>query len=172
MSFLAVNTLDFLPNNAFAAENCAVKTSYGTFNGFIGKNGVKTWLGIPFAKPPVGNLRWSAPQPLKPSDKTFDAKKFGFKEIQISDPIADASEIPQSEDCLTINMPKNPLQALKNGAARGIKFLTGNTADEWRCFLMADEKLFEHFSAEPEKSSPIFSSYKKQTKGAFFIEHD
>ena len=106
MSFLAVNTLGILPENAFAADNCTVKTRYGTFNGFVDEKGVKTWLGIPFAQPPVGKLRWQAPQPLKPSNKTFDAKKFGFKEIQISDPIADASEIKQSEDCLTINIWK------------------------------------------------------------------
>ena len=51
-----------------------VKTRYGTFNGFVDENGVKTWLGIPFAQPPVGKLRWQAPQPLAPSNKTFDAK--------------------------------------------------------------------------------------------------
>ena len=107
---LAAGTYDLLglfpEKKVFAAENLSVKTRYGTFNGFLDKNGVKTWLGIPFAQPPIKNLRWQAPQSLQPSDKTFDAKKFGFKEIQISDPIADASEIPQSEDCLTINIWK------------------------------------------------------------------
>ena len=71
-----------LDNKVFAADNCTVKTRYGTFNGFVDENGVKTWLGIPFAQPPVGKLRWQAPQPLKPSNKTFDAKKFGFKAVQ------------------------------------------------------------------------------------------
>ncbi|MBQ6297553.1 MAG: carboxylesterase family protein [Selenomonadaceae bacterium] len=51
------------------------KTRYGTFNGFDDENGVKTWLGIPFAQPPVGKLRWRAPQSLTPTDKTLDAKK-------------------------------------------------------------------------------------------------
>ena len=64
-----------VPINVFAADNCSVKTKYGTFNGFIDENGVKTWLGIPFAQPPVGKLRWQAPQKLKPTNKTFDAKK-------------------------------------------------------------------------------------------------
>ena len=58
-------------------KNLSVKTRYGTFNGFTDKNGVQTWLGIPYAQPPVGKLRWQAPQPLQPSDKTFDAKNFG-----------------------------------------------------------------------------------------------
>jgi len=70
IGFLAVN---FFPTQIFAAENLSVKTRYGTFNGFLDKNGVKTWLGIPYAKPPVKKLRWKAPQPLKPFNKTFDA---------------------------------------------------------------------------------------------------
>ena len=71
-----------MPINVFAADNCTVKTRYGTFNGFVDEKGVKTWLGIPYAQPPVGKLRWQAPQPLKPTNKTFDAKKFGFTACQ------------------------------------------------------------------------------------------
>ncbi|MBR0290389.1 MAG: hypothetical protein IJQ82_15565 [Selenomonadaceae bacterium] len=42
LSFLAVNTIGFLPDNkVFAASDCTVKTRYGTFNGFVGENGVK-----------------------------------------------------------------------------------------------------------------------------------
>ncbi len=104
LGFLATNTISFLPEKAFAADNCTVKTRYGTFNGFVDENGVKTWLGIPFAQPPVGKLRWQASQPLKPSDKTFDAKKFGFAAMQSVDDRETASLNPQSEDCLTLNI--------------------------------------------------------------------
>ena len=90
---------------AFAADNLSVKTRYGTFNGFVDKNGVKTWLGIPFAQPPVEKLRWHAPQPLKPSNKTFDAKKFGFKPVQFYDGEG-VSQMPESEDCLKLNIWK------------------------------------------------------------------
>ena len=93
-----------MPINVFAADNCTVKTKYGTFNGFVDKQGVKTWLGIPFAQPPVGKLRWQAPQSLKPSNKTFDAKKFGFTACQDIDKNEGASGNPQSEDCLTLNI--------------------------------------------------------------------
>ncbi|MBR0290392.1 MAG: carboxylesterase family protein, partial [Selenomonadaceae bacterium] len=85
-----------LPINAFAADNCSVKTKYGTFNGFVDKQGVKTWLGIPYAQPPVGKLRWQAPEPLKPTNKTFEAKKFGFRAVQIDDGEEGSSTIPQS----------------------------------------------------------------------------
>ena len=88
----------------FATDNCTVKTRYGTFNGFVDEQGVKTWLGIPFAQPPVGKLRWRAPQPLKPTNKSFDAKKFGFTAMQSVDENEGASVNPQSEDCLTLNI--------------------------------------------------------------------
>ena len=104
LGFLAANTIGFLPEKVFAADNCTVKTRYGTFNGFVDKQGVKTWLGVPYAQPPVGKLRWQAPQPLKPSNKTFDAKKFGFRAVQIDDGEEDSSTNPQSEDCLTLNI--------------------------------------------------------------------
>ena len=93
-----------VPANIFAADNCTVKTRYGTFNGFVDKQGVKTWLGIPYAQPPVGKLRWQAPQPLKPTNKTFDAKKFGASALQEDDKLEAASQNVQSEDCLTLNI--------------------------------------------------------------------
>ena len=105
LGFLAANTLGFL-EKVFAAENCTVKTKYGTFNGFVDENGVKTWLGIPFAQPPVKKLRWQAPQPLKPSNKTFDAKKYGFAALQLDEDVEFPDGIPQSEDCLTLNIWK------------------------------------------------------------------
>ena len=93
-----------LGNKVFAADNCTVKTRYGTFNGFVDEQGVKTWLGIPFAQPPVGKLRWQAPQALKPTNKSFDAKKIGFTACQDIDENEGASANPQSEDCLTLNI--------------------------------------------------------------------
>ena len=49
-------------------------------------------------------MRWQAPQPLKPTNKTFDAKKFGFIACQDVDENEGASTKPQSEDCLTLNI--------------------------------------------------------------------
>ncbi len=96
-----------MPVEVFAADNCTVKTRYGTFNGFVDENGVKTWLGIPFAQSPVGKLRWQAPQPLKPTNKTFDAKKYGNEPMQASmklGNVVEASVPTESEDCLTLNI--------------------------------------------------------------------
>ena len=105
---LAATGLPIGNEKAFAADNLSVKTRYGTYNGFVDEQGVKTWLGIPFAQPPVGKLRWQAPQQLKPSNKTFDAKKFGAAPIQaaikVDNPVENDDETPQSEDCLTLNI--------------------------------------------------------------------
>ena len=128
---LAATGLPLGNEKIFAADNCTVKTRYGTFNGFVDKQGVKTWLGIPYAQPPVGKLRWQAPQPLKPTNKTFDAKKFGFTAMQIIDENEDASQNPQSEDCLTLNIwtrgaRKNlPVMVFIHGGA----FLGGGSSD-------------------------------------------
>lgn len=89
---------------AQAANPCSVKTNYGIFDGFIDDRGVKTWLGIPYAVPPVKNLRWHAPEPLKPSNKHFSAKKFGYSAMQNEDETEAASFLPQSENCLTLNV--------------------------------------------------------------------
>ena len=59
--------------------------------------------------------------------------------------------------------PLDPGKALKNGAARGIKLLTGTTADEWRYFLSLDENLFEILRNEQKKHSPLLARYKAHT---------
>ena len=104
LTTIALTTTNIFARDAQAAKPCTAKTRYGTYNGFVGKRGVQTWLGIPYAKPPVGNLRWRAPEPLTPSDKTFDAKKFGCSPMQDRDEVEPASLLPQSEDCLTLNI--------------------------------------------------------------------
>ncbi len=114
--------------------NLSIKTRYGIFDGFLDKNGVQTWLGIPFAKPPVGNLRWQAPQKLEPSDKTFDAKNFGFSpmkaEIKI-DVFVKEEDNTQNEDCLTLNIWKRcekknlPVMVFIYGGA----FLSGSSSE-------------------------------------------
>ena len=61
----------------------AVKTKTGTYVGFKHKKAVY-YLGIPYAKPPVGDLRWKAPEPLPASDAIFEAKHFGASPIQVT----------------------------------------------------------------------------------------
>jgi para-nitrobenzyl esterase len=47
----------------------------GLVSGTIGNDGVKTYLGIPFAAPPIRENRWRAPQPVVPWDGVWTANK-------------------------------------------------------------------------------------------------
>src|SRR5262245_53987652 len=52
-------------SNAMAADSCLVQTANGDVKGqSLGAS--CAFLGIPFAAPPVGNLRWKPPQPNAP----------------------------------------------------------------------------------------------------------
>lgn len=81
-----------------------VKTQYGVLEGFE-ENGVKKFLGVPFAQAPVGELRWKAPQPLKPWEGVRDAKQFGDDPMQ-PNIFGDMSfrGPGRSEDCLYLNI--------------------------------------------------------------------
>jgi para-nitrobenzyl esterase len=70
---------------------------------------VRVFKGIPFAKPPVGDLRWRATQPLPRWTGERDASQFGNACLypQMGDAksvYAPAKPIPSSEDCLTLNI--------------------------------------------------------------------
>ena len=39
--------------------------------------GMNTWLGIPYAAPPVGRLRWRSPQPVVPWTGVKETRTFG-----------------------------------------------------------------------------------------------
>ena len=83
------------------------------------------WKGIPFAKPPVGDLRWKAPQDPTPSSAIFQATQFGSACLQngrIYGPganntydatIATTLGTPVgSEDCLTLNIWRPATQSM------------------------------------------------------------
>lgn len=80
----------------------AVKCVNGTFVG-TEENGVASWLGIPFAKPPVGERRFKAPEYVDASDRVFEAKYYGKCAIE-SDGYPDNVQKLHSEDCLYLNI--------------------------------------------------------------------
>ena len=81
----------------------AVKTKTGVYVGYKEKKGV-VYREIPYAKPPVGKLRWKAPEPLPASDEVFEAKYFGASAIQVEHKGSILKIHRQSEDCLTLNV--------------------------------------------------------------------
>ena len=80
----------------------AVKCVNGTFVG-TEEHGVASWLGIPFAKPPVGERRFKAPEYVDASDKVFEAKYYGKGSFG-STGYPDCVQKIESEDCLYLNI--------------------------------------------------------------------
>src|SRR3954462_4785102 len=78
-----------------------VKVDGGRVEGTM-ENGLRVYRGIPFAAPPVGDLRWREPQPVKPWQGILKALKFGPPCMQASGPPT-AGNSP-SEDCLYLNI--------------------------------------------------------------------
>jgi para-nitrobenzyl esterase len=67
-------------------------------------NGIHTFLGIPYAKPPVGPLRWRAPEPPERWGGVRPAKQFGPIAIQTTGACFNLPATGQSEDCLSLNI--------------------------------------------------------------------
>src|SRR5580658_5723658 len=60
------------------ADSLTVKTVDGKVHGKLINNGaVRAFQGVPYAAPPVGDLRWKAPQPAAKWKGDLDATKYG-----------------------------------------------------------------------------------------------
>ena len=80
----------------------AVKCVNGTFVG-TEEHGVASWLGIPYAKAPVGERRFKAPEYVDASGRVFEAKYYG-KGAYGSLGYPDSVQQLESEDCLYLNI--------------------------------------------------------------------
>lgn len=99
--------------------------SQGALVGFSTEDGAHAWRGIPFAKPPVGPLRWRAPRPPEPWSGRLEAVSYGASCIQFAAPGgsrdgAKSGEVSGSEDCLYLNVyaPKFERGRVPTGDAR------------------------------------------------------
>ncbi len=100
-----------------------VTTKYGKLEG-VSERGCIVYKGVPYAKPPVGALRWRKPQPPEPWEGVRKADRFGSKSVQFRNPgetfykkefYSDpAFDLPISEDCLYLNIwtPLEPAKKL------------------------------------------------------------
>ena len=91
------------PLTAHAAGSLIVNTRVGAVEGFSAK-GVSEFLGIPYAEPPVGELRWAPPKPHSPWTEVLPAKAFGPTCAQISELGVFAGPANTNEDCLYLNV--------------------------------------------------------------------
>lgn len=97
----------------------------GTLVGFSTEDGAHAWRGVPFAKPPVGSLRWRAPRPPEPWSGSFEAVSHGASCVQFAGPGGGrkgekSGEASGSEDCLYLNIyaPKFDASRVPAGDAR------------------------------------------------------
>lgn len=91
--------------SAQAAKAVQTKVASGMLEGQIEASGVKSFKGIPFAKPPVGDLRWKAPQPVERWSGLRKATAFGNSAMQarvFDDMVFRSPGV--SEDCLYLNV--------------------------------------------------------------------
>jgi len=107
-----------------------VETRSGKIRGYELNSSTWRWLGVPYAKPPVGDLRWKEPQRPEPWFGIREAIEWGDQAPQPAAYTAYGLG-GVSEDCLTLNItaPKDarrlPVMVWFHGGAFGI--LTGNT---------------------------------------------
>ena len=83
----------------------AVRVEGGLVEG-TAEEGLTIYRGIPFAAPPVGDLRWRAPQPAAKWEGVLKADQFAPMCIQNMPgmPAKPPGEARQSEDCLYLNV--------------------------------------------------------------------
>src|SRR5262245_48519215 len=113
---LSVAALLAIGTFAVSAATDVVKVDGGQIAG-TSADGVRVFKGIPFAAPPVGELRWKAPQPIVPWSGVKNADTFGSQCMQAPYPDGSpyaAPPAPTGEDCLYLNV----YTAAKNGDRR------------------------------------------------------
>jgi para-nitrobenzyl esterase len=83
----------------------SVTTASGTVEGFT-RDGVDRWRSIPYARPPVGPLRYRAPQPVQPWRGVRHCHGYGSASPQqrMYTLLGPGRYQPTSEDCLTLNV--------------------------------------------------------------------
>lgn len=98
INFLPIVALALVLGACTKLQPNQVKTELGIVQGTI-EDSLRVFKGIPFAAPPVGDLRWKAPQPAAPWDTVLIADKYAPAAFQGGNPPSG-----KSEDCLYLNI--------------------------------------------------------------------
>jgi para-nitrobenzyl esterase len=98
---------------AGASDLSVVRTANGLVRGTVGSS-FRTFLGIPFAAPPVGALRFKAPQPAANWKGVRDTTHFGSPCPQVAGIFAPNGQGSTNEDCLFLNVSTpTPVRSLR-----------------------------------------------------------
>ncbi|HAV1777324.1 TPA: carboxylesterase family protein [Enterobacter hormaechei subsp. steigerwaltii] len=90
---------------AVAASSLTITTQSGPVTGSAA-NGLQSWLGLPYAAPPVGELRWQPPQPVKHWVEPRNVQTLASSCAQ-NGILGDFARAGGSEDCLYLNVYRN-----------------------------------------------------------------
>ncbi len=118
LSLVIACCLNTIPAQGAAPVSISVPASKvlidsGAIDGKSLASGSVAYLGIPFAAPPVRDLRWRDPQPVAPWQGVFHADRFGPQCMQpMRSPLSNhySGAENSSEDCLTLNIWTAPAQ--------------------------------------------------------------
>lgn len=90
-------------------------TTEGLVKGAAATDGIQSFLNIPYVAPPLGNLRWRAPQKLGPRTQVLEANSIGPGCMQpAGQQIFSGTPARQSEDCLHLNIWQPPQSSSAN----------------------------------------------------------
>ncbi|MBR9825682.1 MAG: carboxylesterase family protein [Alphaproteobacteria bacterium] len=96
-----------------ADEATRVTLSQGEVIGFVTEQGAHSWRAIPYAAPPVGDMRWRAPRPVAAFEGVYEALDFGPRCVQMTNALDEAEglepgQLVGAEDCLTLDIYAPP----------------------------------------------------------------
>lgn len=102
--FMTASCVAFLPGCG-ESPFATVQIDTGSIKGFE-KDGIRTYLGIPYAAPPVGDLRRRPPQPAASWDGVRECKEYGpaWPQIRLPRKMGGLGLEKMSEDCLYLNV--------------------------------------------------------------------
>jgi len=104
MTSCAHQPIAVIPQSGAGQRPILAQTTHGKVQGFEDETGSKVFLGIPYAKPPVGSRRFAPPEDANKWDTPRQTIEFSPSCPQSRDDFESASLLRQSEDCLSLNI--------------------------------------------------------------------
>lgn len=142
-------------------EYCEVKTHSGTVRGKQ-EEGIYKWLGIPYAKKPLGKYRFQKAQPVEKWKGVLDTLSFSCKDCQPPFPVVNL-EIAQSEDCLYMNIWSSGTK----GKKPVVFFIYGSA------YVIGESSLHTYDGSQFAKEDIVFVSFNHRVGvfGGYDLSH-